>query len=116
MSHFRLVDEDKLNGSGVVFAIDQLGAYLNNYPEGLHRAEAEQHLLTSRDLLAKFHLQVGDYYRQIGDLDGAHHHYSLGSGLTSWGDSSIVELVSGTPTATINAARLTEPPQRPTGS
>jgi hypothetical protein len=116
MCHFRLIEEGKLNGSGVVFAIDQLDAYINNFPEGLHRAEAEQHLLTSRDLLAKFHLQVGDYYRQIGDLDGAHHHYSLGSGLTSWGDASVVELVTGTPTAAVNAARLAELPPRPTGS
>ena len=114
MCHFLTVDEDKLNGSGVVFAIDQLNAYLDHFPEGQHRAEAEQNLLTSRDLLAKFHLQVGDYYRQIGDLDGAHHHYSLGAGQTSWGDSSVVDLVTGTPTAAVNAARLAELPQRPT--
>jgi hypothetical protein len=116
MCHFLLVDEDKLNGSAVVFTIDQLNAYINNYPDGLYREEAEQHLLTSRDLLSKFHLQVGDYYQQIGDLDGAHHHYSLGSGQTSWGDTSIADLVTGTPTAAVNAARLAELPPRSSGS
>lgn len=116
MCHFRVVEPGKLNGSGVLFAIDQLNAYLDSFPGGLHRLEAEQHLESSRDFLAQYHLTVGDYYRRIGNLDGAHHHYSLGAGRVSLNDASLVDLVSGTPTAAVNAARLELLPPRPSGS
>jgi tetratricopeptide (TPR) repeat protein len=116
MCQFRLIEPDKLNGPGVLFAIDQLNAYLDGFPDGLHREEAEQHLATSRDLLSRYHLAVGDYYAKIGDPDGARHHYALGAGQVSLGDASIAALVGGTPSAAVNAARLAELPAPPTDS
>jgi len=116
MCYFRLVNADKLSGTGIIFAIDQLNAYLETFPGGLHRVEAAQHVETSRDLLSQYHLSVGDYYRRIGNLDGAHHHYSLGAGRISLGGASVSELVKDTPTATVNANRLALLPPRTSDS
>ena len=116
MCHYRLIKPDKLNGATVLFAIDQLKAYLDQFPGGLHRAEAESNLDSSCDLLSLFHLGVGNYYLQIGDLDGASYHYALGGGQTPQGNASIADLVRGTPHARLNLERLEELPQRPTGS
>ena len=113
MCHFNLIDQGKLNGAGVLYAIDQLNAYLNAFPGGLHRVEAEMHLNTARDYLSQYHLNVGDYYRRIGNLDGANHHYSLGAGRVSLKDASVAEYVKGTPTAAVNEARLARLAQLP---
>jgi hypothetical protein len=90
MCYVRLVDPDKLSGSTIRFAADQLAAYLRDFPGGLHRVEAEEWLLLCRSWMADYQLLVGDYYRRIGNLQGARHHYRLAAGMPSMGDESMV--------------------------
>ena len=97
--HYGMIRLSSLNGPAVQFALEQYRAYLERYPGGLHRVEAERKYNVCRDLLSQYHRIVGDYYVRIDNPVGARHHYSLAAGIVSQGDASTVDLVRGTPAA-----------------
>lgn len=108
MCHYRQVKLRALNGPQIQFALEQFRAYLDRFPAGLHREEADTNYHICRDLLAQYHVMVGDYYQDIGNEVGARHHYTLASGEPSQGDDSLVLLLQGTPTVAKARARLAE--------
>ncbi|MHC4380390.1 MAG: hypothetical protein ACYSU1_04805 [Planctomycetota bacterium] len=97
--HYGLISLSSLNGPAVQFALEQFRAYLERYPGGLHRIEAQRKFDICRDLLSQYHRIVGDYYVRIDNAVGAKHHYSLAAGMVSQGDDSTVDLVRDTPAA-----------------
>ncbi len=106
MCHYGMIKLRSLNGPSIRFALEQFRAYLGQFPGGLHRKEAERKLAICRDLLGQYHLMVGDYYRKIGNLEGARYHYTLASGQPAKGNNTIASLVKGTPAAATARQRL----------
>ena len=76
MSQYEQTKAGALYGSGIREALDQLEAYLENFPGGLHRIEAEEAHAQSREMLAQYHLKIGDFYRRIDNQQGARYHYT----------------------------------------
>jgi len=91
-----LIKLKSLNGPAVRFALEQFRAYLERFPGGLHRVEAQRKYDICRDLLSQYHSMVGDYYVQVGNNVGAMHHFALAAGEVSKGDASVAEFVQGT--------------------
>ena len=106
MCHYRMIKLKSINGAAVRFALEQFRAYLELFPGGLHRVEAQRNYEVCCDLLSQYHIMVGDYYVQIGNNAGAMHHFALATGEVSQGDASIAELVRGTATAEEAKVRL----------
>jgi len=111
MCYVRLIDPEKLSGSTIRYAEDQLTAYLRDYPGGLHRVEAGNWLELCRHWMAGYHLMVGDYYRRIDNLQGARHHYHLAAGQESMGDRSMIGEVTDRQQIAEAEARLAALPQ-----
>ena len=108
MCHFRQIKLRALNGPQIQFALEQFRAYLDRFPAGLHRDDAEAKYDICRDLLAQYHVMVGDYYKDIDNEVGARHHYTLAAGEVSQGDDSMILLLQDTPTVAKARARLAE--------
>ena len=106
MCHFGMIKLKSLNGPAVRFALEQFGAYLERFPGGLHRLEAQNKFDICRDLLSQYHTMVGDFYVQVDNDEGAMHHFALAAGEISKGDASIADLVRGTTAAAEAKARL----------
>lgn len=106
--HYRQIKLRSLNGPQVQFALEQFRAYLTRFPGGMHRDDAERKFHICRDLLAQYHVMVGDYYLDIDNATGARHHYTLAAGEVSQGDDSLVLLTGGTPTVAKAKARLAD--------
>jgi len=96
MCHYGLIKLKSLNGHAVRFALEQFRAYLERFPGGLHRVEAQRKYDICRDLLSQYHTMVGDYYVRVGNDVGAMHHFALAAGEVSKGDATIADLVQGT--------------------
>lgn len=106
MCHYAQIKLRALNGPQVQFALEQFRAYLDRFPSGLHREDATRKFHICRDLLAQYHVMVGDYYLDIGNAVGARHHFTLATGKPSQGDDSLVLLTRDTPTVKKAEARL----------
>lgn len=106
MCHYGLIKLKSLNGPSVRFALEQFRAYLEFFPGGLHRVEAQRKYEICSDLLSQYHTMVGDYYVRIGNDIGAMHHFALAAGEVSQGDASIADLVGGTNAAKEAKVRL----------
>ena len=108
MSARRMLEDDRTYYSGILEALDQLQAYLDAYPSGLHRIEAETAHAEARELLALHHLQVGDYYARIGNPVGAQYHWAMAAGEAPDGSNVTAALVRGTDSARTASERLAE--------
>jgi outer membrane protein assembly factor BamD (BamD/ComL family) len=106
MATFRTLEDDRTYYSGILETLDQLQAYLDAYPTGLHRIEAQEAHAQTRELLARHHLQVGDFYERIGNADGAHYHWRMAAGEAPDGSTVIATLVRGTDSARLASERL----------
>jgi len=99
MCHYGLIKLKSINGPAVRFALEQFRAYLEQFPGGLHRVEAQHKYDICRDLLSQYHIMVAKYYLRIDNTFGARHHFALAAGEASMGDTSTVGVVDGTPSA-----------------
>lgn len=100
------VDETRLNGSLLLQGLDQFRAYLRDFPDGLHRAEAEQVAARMREQFGAFHLSLADYYRRIGNAEGERHHLLIATGEPVAGEREASEYLQGTAVAAAAAERL----------
>lgn len=108
MSTFRQLEADRTFLDGTLEAIDQLDAYLAAFPGGLHRVEAEEAREEAREMLARHHLEVGDFYRRVDNEQGSRFHWEIAAGLAPDGDRGTAELVSGTEASRVAEERLAE--------
>lgn len=82
----------------------QLRYYLDHYPSGLYRAEAEVSLAELERLGAERELLLGDYYLTIGNVRGARLHYQQARGrgvreVADVAEARLVELPPNPPLA-----------------
>jgi len=75
MCRYLQVDGPEIDGRLILSALDQLKHYLDQFPSGLYRREAQDTKKHLEELAAGHELNVGDYYREIDNVRGARFHY-----------------------------------------
>lgn len=108
MSTYLSLESDRTFHDGILESLDQLDAYLLAFPAGLYRIEAEEARVDTREMLATHHLEVGDFYRRIGNEQGARFHWGIAAGQAPDGSSLTAELVADTQSAQVAANRLVQ--------
>ncbi|MFQ5748585.1 MAG: outer membrane protein assembly factor BamD, partial [Planctomycetota bacterium] len=75
MCRYLQIDGPEIDGQLILSALDQLKHYLDQFPSGLYRREAQETKQHLEELAAGHELDVGDYYREIDNIPGARFHY-----------------------------------------
>ena len=73
-------------------AINQLQAYLEGAPSGLHREEAKNGIARLEELSAQHEIKIGDYYLTIGNVEGARIHFEEAAGRQGTAAAEIANL------------------------
>ncbi|MFT7517592.1 MAG: hypothetical protein ACI84O_001387 [Myxococcota bacterium] len=106
--YLMLVD-NKSDEESILYALNSARSYLDTFPAGLNRVDANAILNDCISRLVKLHVTIAEYYVTIGNRVGAVHHFKLASGEESQGDSSKVSLIpSSNSAAQLAAQRLAE--------
>ena len=100
------VDTKRLNGTLLLQGLDQFRAYLREFPDGLHYAEAVSESEHLRELYGNYQLMLADYYERIGNLEGERLHLRIASGEEIAGERELAPYLQGTVAAETAAARL----------
>ncbi|TAH39230.1 MAG: outer membrane protein assembly factor BamD [Planctomycetota bacterium] len=75
MCGYHQVDGPWVDAGLIQQSMNQLKEYLKQFPSGLYLQEAEQTVAELEELSAQKELQLGDYYRTVGNVRGARQHY-----------------------------------------
>ncbi|RMH01374.1 MAG: outer membrane protein assembly factor BamD [Planctomycetota bacterium] len=75
MCGFLQIDGPWVDGRLIERSAAQLRFYLDHYPSGLYRSEAEQALARLERWSGERELLIGDYYETIDNVRGARYHY-----------------------------------------
>lgn len=106
MCSLQRVEPDKLNGTVIQQGLDQFRAYLVDFPQGLHRTEAEAARAELAEYLGGYHLMLADYYRRIDNPPGERFHLELAAGRAPLGHRELAGELRGTGAAAEAESRL----------
>lgn len=106
MCSYNRIEEGKLNGTVIVQGLDQFRAYLADYPEGLHRQEAEDARAQLAEYLGAYHIMLADYYRRIDNEPGELFHLQLAAGRAALGHRELAVDLGSTQAAVEAQSRL----------
>ncbi|MDP6963801.1 MAG: hypothetical protein QGF46_06500 [Planctomycetota bacterium] len=82
---YLMLRDQKSDEQSILVAYKSSKSYLDNYPAGLNRVDAQAIADDCITRYAELHLSIGEYYRTIGNQIGAIHHLKLASGQESQG-------------------------------
>jgi len=108
MCSFQRVEPNKLNGTILQQGLDQFRAYLSDFPQGLHRAEAEDARQQLAEHMGEYHLMLANYYRRIDNAPGEEFHLELAAGHAPLGHRDLAGDLGNTHAAVEAERRLQE--------